>query len=194
MARGRSVEIYLKPGIEEDDLIHEVWREASLTGRPQDLFRRILLTGIRSLYESGDLPRTPSGAVERSGLLVARIPPRRPRGRPRKHPLPPPRVQEAPLPQAHAHPPAARPPVSAPLATAPAPQPPVSGDDPISRTPDRWQGQPLIEVTASRDVPQPVPVEDVRPESPVQPAAPTMPRPAGGDASPTTRPRLGRLM
>ena len=185
MPRGRSVEVYLKPGIEEDDLIHAVWREAALNGRPQDLYRRILFSGIRSLYESGDLPRTPAAVVEQSGLLLARVPPRRPRGRPRKHPLPQPAAQSA--------------------RASPDPVMPESGDRvtserslaaPRPQDPGPGPGVRVLPLLAERPVEQPpVPTQ---PDAPTAIPATPPPRPAvpvsGSDAPASPRPRLGRLM
>lgn len=56
MPRNRSIGIYLKPGIEEDDQIYEVWQSLTLRGRPQEVFRRLILLGLRAAVEKGELP------------------------------------------------------------------------------------------------------------------------------------------
>lgn len=64
MSRARSVEIYLKPGIEEDDQVHEVWTALRGRARPQDVFRRALRLGIRAMAEAGELPRSAIEALD----------------------------------------------------------------------------------------------------------------------------------
>ena len=82
--RSRSIEIYLKPGIAEDDLIHAIWRSASAQGRPQDLFRRLILLGLKASYASGDLPRAAASVLDVSGTPLTQALTKRGRGRPRK--------------------------------------------------------------------------------------------------------------
>jgi hypothetical protein len=53
--RNRSVEIYLKSGIDDDDRIFSVYSALRTKGRPQDLFRRALCLGLALLREKGDM-------------------------------------------------------------------------------------------------------------------------------------------
>jgi hypothetical protein len=57
MARARSVEIYLKPGIDEDDQVFEIWSALRSRGRPQDTFRRAIRLGLLSMAQGGELAR-----------------------------------------------------------------------------------------------------------------------------------------
>jgi len=66
--RSRAIDIYLKAGIEEDDLVFAIWTALHGTGRPQDVFRRALRIGLRMLAETGELPRAALQQAE-SGLL-----------------------------------------------------------------------------------------------------------------------------
>jgi hypothetical protein len=45
--------VYLKPGLPEDELLIAVWNAAS---RPTQLFRTLLLQGIKRMVERGELP------------------------------------------------------------------------------------------------------------------------------------------
>lgn len=62
MARG--ITLYLKDGIAEDDQIRAVWEAASAGGRPQELFRRLMMLGIRAAFERGELPHAAMSAVD----------------------------------------------------------------------------------------------------------------------------------
>ncbi|MFC4236433.1 hypothetical protein ACFOY8_14605 [Thalassospira xianhensis] len=64
MSRSRSIEIYLKPGVEEDDQIYAVWEALRERGRPQDIFRRMLRAGLRAMVDTGELPRVALGELE----------------------------------------------------------------------------------------------------------------------------------
>ena len=66
--RSRAIDLYLKAGIEEDDLVFAIWTALHGTGRPQDVFRRALRIGLRMLAETGELPRAALQQAE-SGLL-----------------------------------------------------------------------------------------------------------------------------
>ena len=57
-SRPRSIEIYLKEGLEDDDQIFEIWNLLRRKGRPQDSFRRALKLGLHAMLESGELPRS----------------------------------------------------------------------------------------------------------------------------------------
>lgn len=63
MSRKRSIEIYLKEGVEEDDTIFAVWQ--SLKGRrPQELFRRVLKYGLIGCIERGELPKVALAEID----------------------------------------------------------------------------------------------------------------------------------
>lgn len=63
MTRARSVEIYLKPGFQDDDLIFQTWLAVRGLANPQSVFRRALLTGLTVMARSGELPGTIGEAV-----------------------------------------------------------------------------------------------------------------------------------
>ena len=92
--RSRSIEIYLKEGVEEDDLIFGVWSALRGRGRPQDVFRRILRHGIRAMLETGELPRAAIDVLDPellSPLPLAHALARAQAGRrpkPQEHPAP----------------------------------------------------------------------------------------------------------
>lgn len=50
--RSRSLQIYVKPGIKEDDLLISVWEAAKKLDRPQDVFRSILRAGLHAMLRS----------------------------------------------------------------------------------------------------------------------------------------------
>jgi hypothetical protein len=54
--KSRSIHVYLKPGMREDDLLLAVWDATSRGGRPQDGYRRLLLEGVKRMVENGDMP------------------------------------------------------------------------------------------------------------------------------------------
>lgn len=63
--RSRSLQIYMKPGIKEDDLLLRVWDASRKSNRPQDVFRSMLRAGLISMLESGDMPES---IIEECGL------------------------------------------------------------------------------------------------------------------------------
>jgi hypothetical protein len=73
MAKNRSIEIYLKSGIEEDDQIYEVWQSLSMRGRPQEIFRRLILLGLRSAVEKGELPLAAMQVIDTNILVPSPI-------------------------------------------------------------------------------------------------------------------------
>lgn len=56
--RSRSLQIYVKPGIKEDDVLIGVWEAAKKLDRPQDVFRSMLRAGLMAMLESGELPES----------------------------------------------------------------------------------------------------------------------------------------
>jgi hypothetical protein len=131
LARARSIEVYLKPGIEEDDQVHEIWKACRGRARPQDVFRRAIRLGLRAMAEAGELPRAALEAIDPDLLgppgparallargLKARI-------RPTPEPAPRPQQDEAPIQTAPETPvsPVSQTQVLTPAATPSAPAP-----------------------------------------------------------------------
>lgn len=56
--RSRSLQIYVKPGIKEDDILIGVWEAAKKLDRPQDVFRSMLRAGLMAMLDSGELPES----------------------------------------------------------------------------------------------------------------------------------------
>lgn len=54
--KSRSIHVYLKPGMREDDLLLAIWDVTTQAGRPQDVYRRLLLEGVKRMVENGDMP------------------------------------------------------------------------------------------------------------------------------------------
>jgi len=65
MERSKALQIYMKPGIREDDLMLRVWDACRRNDRPQDVFRTMLRAGLRAMYESGELP---DAVIDECGL------------------------------------------------------------------------------------------------------------------------------
>ncbi len=83
MKRARSVDIYLKPGIDEDDQTYAVWQALRARGRPQDVFRRAIRLGLLVMADAGELPRAAREVViKNADDLVLKA--RNVRGRPVK--------------------------------------------------------------------------------------------------------------
>ncbi|MHA6345912.1 hypothetical protein [Roseivivax sp. CAU 1761] len=55
MPRARGVQIYLKPGLEEDDRLLAFWHACQRHGRPQEAFRRLLQVGLDELMARGEI-------------------------------------------------------------------------------------------------------------------------------------------
>ncbi|EPX78058.1 hypothetical protein [Salipiger mucosus] len=55
MPRAKSVQIYLKPGLEEDDRLLAFWRACQRNSRPQEVFRRLLNVGFAELIDRGEI-------------------------------------------------------------------------------------------------------------------------------------------
>lgn len=55
--RSKSLQIYVKPGIREDDILIDVWEACARFDRPQDVFRTMLRRGLRAMVETGDMPK-----------------------------------------------------------------------------------------------------------------------------------------
>lgn len=57
MSRVTAIQIYLKPGVPDDELILRIWRACKQKGRPQDVFRRMLRAGMFAMVENGEMPQ-----------------------------------------------------------------------------------------------------------------------------------------
>lgn len=56
--KSRPHAVYLKPGIPEDDLLRAIWEAGKDNGRRiQDMFRTLLLEGLRRQLELGTFPK-----------------------------------------------------------------------------------------------------------------------------------------
>jgi hypothetical protein len=65
LQRSQALQIYLKPGLKEDDLMIRVWEACRKSGRPQHVFRTMLRAGLIAMVESGDMPES---VIEECGL------------------------------------------------------------------------------------------------------------------------------
>lgn len=65
LQRSQALQIYLKPGLKEDDLMLRVWEACRKSGRPQHVFRTMLRAGLIAMVESGDMPES---VIEECGL------------------------------------------------------------------------------------------------------------------------------
>ncbi len=53
--KSRAINVYLKPGVREDELLSAIWDAHAEGGRPQDVYRRMLLEGLKRMIENGDM-------------------------------------------------------------------------------------------------------------------------------------------
>lgn len=56
--RSKALQIYLKPGVRDDDLILQVWESCADKDRPQDVFRTMLRRGLFVMLENEELPES----------------------------------------------------------------------------------------------------------------------------------------
>ncbi|MNU26979.1 hypothetical protein D3C71_153640 [compost metagenome] len=193
LQRSQALQIYLKPGLKEDDLMLRVWEACRKSGRPQHVFRTMLRAGLIAMVESGDMPES---VIEECGLdsLVERR-----RRRVTRHSDKP---QAAPQPEAYPAPPQ-YPPQYAPYPayppqyphrepTAYAPQPHPAPAAPAGYYEEERRPPPPVEA--------PVPREEARVLAPPPPQPePVQERPIAANPSVSdgeTRPqrKLGKLM
>ena len=59
----RGISLYLNQGIAEEAELLKVWDALIGNGRPQDLFRRLLLNGFREALSEGELPPEAERAI-----------------------------------------------------------------------------------------------------------------------------------
>ena len=55
MPRAKGIQIYLKPGIEEDDILLNLWDVCKTRARPQEMFRRILQKGLLQMIAQKEI-------------------------------------------------------------------------------------------------------------------------------------------
>lgn len=55
MPRAKGIQIYLKPGIEEDDILLNLWEICKTKSRPQEMFRRLLQKGLLQMISQNDI-------------------------------------------------------------------------------------------------------------------------------------------
>ena len=55
MPRAKGIQIYLKPGIEEDDILLNLWEVCKTKARPQEIFRRILQKGLLQMIAQNEI-------------------------------------------------------------------------------------------------------------------------------------------
>lgn len=144
MKRSRHIQIYLKPGIREDDLMLAIWESCKRFDRPQDVFRAMLRNGMRAMVQSGEMPYA---VVEECNLdaFVEKWRARQPTQQPHVIHMAPPSYDQQPV---HA---------------APRPQPPMPREDVVpvreTSTPAAGNGEhrPVIS--------QPAPTPSSAPET-----------------------------
>ncbi len=90
MPRAKGLQIYLKEGLEDDDRLLALWDALRLYGRPQDTFRRMLIRGMKSMEQDGELSDRILEYVEET-LGDTSDGYERPAPRPRPRPTPRPR-------------------------------------------------------------------------------------------------------
>jgi|SRR5690625_3267883 len=73
MQKTRSIQIYLKPDIEEDRLLLDTWSLCRSRSRPQVIFRRMLHEGLRVMIDSGELPPAIAKELQDHPLLLQQI-------------------------------------------------------------------------------------------------------------------------
>lgn len=65
LRRSQALQIYMKPGLKEDDLMLRVWEACKQDDRPQNVFRKMLRAGLIAMVESGEMPES---IIEECGL------------------------------------------------------------------------------------------------------------------------------
>src|SRR3546814_13030016 len=72
MQRAKALQIYLKPGIEEDELPLAVWDACRRSDRQQDVFRRLLRAGLTTKVETGAMPDGGVASLPLDGRVARR--------------------------------------------------------------------------------------------------------------------------
>jgi len=71
----KPVRIYFWPNVEADALVLEIWKEIPQGERPQDVFRRAMLLGLREMAAAGELPEKLLARNRIGERLARRLPP-----------------------------------------------------------------------------------------------------------------------
>lgn len=58
MKKAKGIQIYLKPGIEEDDILLSLWEICKLRNRPQEMFRNLLQRGLVDMVSNDEIPKS----------------------------------------------------------------------------------------------------------------------------------------
>jgi hypothetical protein len=191
MPRSQALQIYMKPGLKEDDLMLRVWEACRKSGRPQHVFRTMLRAGLIAMVESGDMPES---VIEECGLdsLVERR-----RKRVSRHS---PASQQTPIadPYSNPYPPQAR--YAHPSYAASYPEQPVyappPNQAPLQAQPRYYEEErrpaPPVEMPPPRHEEPPVPVRSAPPES-VE-TRPVQANPSTSEDGAKPQRKLGKLM
>lgn len=178
--KSRSLQIYMKPGIKEDDLLLKIWDASREADRPQAIFRTMLRAGLIAMLEAGDMPESIIEECGLDGLMERR------RHRARKTTQP-----EATVPTAYpyAQPPAVAYPWPQP-ATVPAAQPyPIQSPAPHQLAPEAYAApKPERAEEPLREVSQPPVTREEQPQVNTEQTA------ADGKSKGTKGKRLGSVM
>ena len=66
------VQVYLHPNVEQDRIVHDVYKAFGMEGRSAEAMRAILRAGVKAMYESGDLPQSVIDRCRLDERLAAR--------------------------------------------------------------------------------------------------------------------------
>jgi len=166
LERSRSLQIYMKPGIKEDDLMLKIWDACRKHDRPQDVFRSMLRAGLLAMLESGEMPEAIIEECNLDNLLE--------RKRRRK------RKQEPHFPYPAAFPPFGYP--VPPLQQPPQPMPEWPAREHPAET-------PAIRKTQAAEISDPSPAE----KGFAREERPTVPEPAQEASEVPTQKKKGRI-
>lgn len=114
--RVRRVQVYLTSSVQQERVLLDLWDAAGDVGRPQEVFRQMLLAGMRAMVDQGTMPAHLLRAVPAVAALAS------PRAAHAPTPYLPPEpepVTASPAP-AEQHADRTRPPVPEPLKDSPA--------------------------------------------------------------------------
>ncbi len=64
MPRANAISIYLREGLDDDDLLIRLWAVCRERSRPQEMFRRMLIKGFDALVADGEISQTILNALE----------------------------------------------------------------------------------------------------------------------------------
>jgi hypothetical protein len=64
MSRSRAIQVYLKPGLYNDQILLDLWEASREQARPQEIFRTALLLGIDEMIRRGQIPPSIESALD----------------------------------------------------------------------------------------------------------------------------------